>query len=351
MIALFQHGVQGCAKTLRFVPTIPIGAKALSSALITAFIPLWLLFAAPAAYGELVDRIVAIVNDDAITLSDLTEALEPYARQIRDSLYKPEQERKMLFKLREDILAGMIDQKLTDQESRRLGVSVHESEVDQRIEQIKREHFLAEEELKKSLAAEGYSLEEYRKQIKEQMLRIKLINIEVKSKIAVTEKEIRDYYEKNKETYQGKNKYHLRTILIRAPALATADQKADAAKKMEVVVKELEAGASFDEVARRYSEDATAKEGGDLGLLRLEELSPEFKEAVCSMKEGQTSPVVETPHGYQILMVQEIKHLPGKTLKEARIEIQERLYRELVEEKYSAWLKGLRERAYVKIIR
>lgn len=319
-----------------------------------AFIPvlilLWLLLGAAAVCGELVDRIVAIVNDDTITLSELNEALGPYAGQIRESLYESEKKRKMLFKLREDILNRMIDQKLTDQESKRLGVSVHEGEVDKRIEQVKREHFFTEEELKKAIAAEGYTLEEYREQIKEQMLRIRLINVEVKSKIAITEKEIRDYYEKLKEAYQEKKKYHLRSILIRAPFSATADQRADALKRIEAVVNELKAGAAFDELAMRYSEDVTAKEGGDLGLFSLEELSPEFQETVRWMKEGEISPVLETSQGYQVLMLQEINKSPGKTLKEARIEIQERLYREVVEEKYKAWLKALRKRSHIKII-
>jgi peptidyl-prolyl cis-trans isomerase SurA len=304
-----------------------------------------------AGHAELADRIVAIVSDDVITLSELNEALEPYIQQIREAHYPPEVGREMLFKLRQDILNRMIDEKLTYQETERLHVSVDDREVDQHIEQIKSEHFLTEEELRKSLAAEGYTLEEYRKRIKEQMLRIKLINIEVKSKIAVTEKDIRDYYEEHKEGYQGVQKYHLRTILIKVPPSAGADQKKAALEKIESIVKDLKAGTAFDELAKQYSQDGgTAAAGGDLGLFTLDELSAEFQETVRRMPEGEISPVLQTPKGYQILMLQEIKEIPGKTLKEVRIEVQERLYRELVEEKYKAWLKALRDRCYVKII-
>ena len=306
---------------------------------------------AVAGYAELADRIVAIVSDDVITLSELNEALEPYVQQIREAHYPPEVGREMLFKLRQDILNKMIDEKLTYQETERLHVSVDDREVDQHIEQIKSEHFLTEEELRKSLEAEGYTLEEYRKRIKEQMLRIKLINIEVRSKIAVTEKDIRDYYEEHKEGYQGVQKYHLRTILIRVPPSAGADQRKAALEKIESIVKDLKAGTAFDELAKQYSQDGgTAAAGGDLGLFTLDELSAEFQDTVRRMAEGEISPVLQTPKGYQILMLQEIKEIPGKTLKEARIEVQERLYRELVEEKYKAWLKALRDRSYVKII-
>lgn len=305
---------------------------------------------AVAGYAELVDRIVAIVNDDVITLSELDEALDPYVRQIREAYYSPETKREMLFKLRQDILNKMIDEKLTSQETERLHVSVDDRDVDQHIEQIKSEHFLTEEELRQSLAAEGYTLEEYRERIKEQMLRMRLINIEVKSKIAVTEKDIREYYEKHKEDYEGTQKYHLRTILIGVSPSAGADQKKAALEEIESIVKDFKSGAAFDELAKQYSQDGTAESGGDLGLFTLNELSAEFQETVQRMAEGQISPVIQTSKGYQVLMLQEIKKTPGRTLKEARIEIHERLYRDLVEEKYRAWLTVLRDRSYVKII-
>ena len=309
-----------------------------------------LALGAAAGYTELVDRIVAIVSDDAITLSELNEAYLPFTQQIREANYPPEVEREMIFKLRQEVLNKLIDQKLTDQETERLQVSVNDKEVDQRIEQIKSEHFLTEEDIRKTLAAQGHTLEGYRERIKEQLLRVKLINIEVKSKIAVSGKEIQDYYEEHKEEYQGGQKYHLRTILIKASPSAGADQKKVALEKIKSIVRELKSGAAFDELAKKYSQDGTAAAGGDLGLFTLDELLPEFQETVLWMAEGQISPVLETPKGYQILMLQEIKKIPGKTLEEARIEIQERLYRELVGEKYNAWLKRLRERSYVKII-
>ncbi|UCD86905.1 MAG: peptidylprolyl isomerase [Desulfobacterales bacterium] len=314
------------------------------------FILCGLAWGAVSGYAEVVDRIVAIVNDDCIALSELNEALKPYVEQIRGAHYPPEVEREMFFKLRQDMLNKMIDQKLTNQESERLNVVVDDREVDQQIERIKSEHFLTDEELRKSLETEGYALEEYRKRIKEQMLQMKLINIEVRSKIAITEKDIRDYYEAHKTDYQGMQKYHLRTILIRVPPSPSVDQRKAAREKIESIADALKSGAAFDELAKQYSEDGTAAEGGDLGLFTLDELSVQFRDTVALMAEGQISPVLETPQGYQLLMLEEIKGTPGKNLKEVSIEIHERLYRELVEEKYKAWLKALRERSYVKVI-
>jgi len=317
---------------------------------INMLVPLWLVSGAPPGYGELVDRIVAIVNDDVITLSELDEAAEPYAMQIRSSVHGQQEEEKLLSKLREDILNRMIEEKLADQESKRLGVSVSDSEVDQRMEQMTGEQSMSEEALKKALEAQGYTLEEYRARLKEQMLRMKLINLEVKSKIAITKEQIRDYYDKHEEAFQGEREYHLRTILIKVSSLATAGQREGALKKMETVADKFRKGVPFDELAQQYSEDGTAKEGGDLGFFNLDELSREFRETVRVMKEGEISPVLQTPLGYQLVMLQQIKIRAGKSLQEAKIQIQERLYNELVEEKYTAWLKELRDRSYIKII-
>ncbi len=316
----------------------------------SVLIPLWLLSVPASSYGEQVDRVVAVVNEDAITLSELNETLQPYARQISESAYESEKKREMLYSIRKDVLNRMIDERLADQESKRLGVSVNETDVGQQIEQIKSEHLFTEEELEKALAVEGYTLEEYRMRIREQLLRVKLVNIEVKSKIAITEKDIRDYYEEYKESYQGQKKYHLRVILIRVTSSATSDERADARKRIESVKEKLQAGAAFDGLARQYSEDVTAKDGGDLGMFLLEELAPELRETVRSLSEQEVSPVLATPQGYQLLMLEELATSPGKSLKEARIEIQETLYQEIVEEKYKAWLAALRGRSYVKII-
>jgi peptidyl-prolyl cis-trans isomerase SurA len=297
-----------------------------------------------------VERIVAIVNDNCIALSELNEALEPYVKRIREADYSPEVESEMLFKVRKDVLNKIIDQELAKQESKKLKVRVSEEEVDKQLEQIKSQHFLTDEELRESLVKEGYTFEEYRKRIKEQMLQTKLINIEIKSKVAITDKDIRDYYEAHKADYQGDRKYHLRTVLVKVPPTASEDQKKAAVEKIEEIAEALQSGTDFDEVAYQSSEDAPVVTGGDLGQLALDELSNEFRETVASMAAGQTSPVIKTPGGYQILLLQEIIEMPGKTLKEVSIEIHEELYRDFVEEKYKVWLKELRERSFVKII-
>jgi len=295
---------------------------------------LCLIWGASKGHGELVDRIAAIVNDDVITLSEWDEAVAPYARQIRSSLYGPEDEDEVFSRLRQDVLDRMIEHKLAEQESQRLGVEVDDSEVDERIDQMIAAQSLSKEDLEQALQEQGYTLEEYRHRIREQMLRMELINLEVKSKIAITEEEIEDYYDKHKEDYGDKKRYHLRTILVEAASSARAEERREALKRIEAAVEAFEGGVAFEELAQRYSDDVTAKGGGDLGLFYMNELSQEFRETVRGLKEGEISPIIQTPRGYQIVMLEGIKHDVGKSLQEAKLQVQDKLYSELVEKKY-----------------
>jgi len=133
--------------------------------------------------AEIVDRIVAVVNDDIITLNDLNHALKPYSDRIKSMGHDAGKEDDVLTKLRKDILDRLIDHKLTDQEIKKAKLGVSDEEVDGAIEKIKEKNFLSDADFRKVLADEGLSFEEYRKNMKDQMLRSRLVNREVKSKI------------------------------------------------------------------------------------------------------------------------------------------------------------------------
>ena len=143
------------------------------------------IFINQAKCAEVVDRIVAVVNDDIIILSELNQTLKPFAGRLKELGYSPEKERKMLFKVRSDILNQLIDQKLADQEIKRFNITVSEKEIDNAIERIKEASSYTDEELREELTVQGLGMEEYRESIKEQILRAKLINWEIKSKIVI----------------------------------------------------------------------------------------------------------------------------------------------------------------------
>jgi len=304
------------------------------------------------AFGrEVVDRIVAIVNDDIITLSQLNRSVKPWLANIKKMGYSQEKEHQMIFRAREDILQQLINEKLTDQEIERFKVSVTEREIDAQIERIKKSRFLTEEELRETLERQGITLENYRERLKKDILRVKLVNREVKSKIVITNEDIKAYYDKHKEEYSGKRKYHLRNILKRVPVNAVDEFKEEIRLKMEEVLKKLEAGQPFEVLARTYSDSPIAAEGGDLGVFSLDQLSPEIREAIIGKRIGEFTSILDTEQGFQVFYIQNIIKSRDKPLEEVSSAIQEKILREIMDTKFETWIEGLRNFSHIKIIR
>lgn len=309
------------------------------------------LFQPAESWGEIVDRIVAVVNDDIITLSELNERIRPYVTRVRAMGYTAEQEQQMLFKIREDILKQIIEQRLTDQQVQKDGVTVDDAEVDAAIERIKQAQSMTDEDLRKNLAAEGVTLEEYRLKMKEQLLRTRVLDYEVKSKIVITEADIKAYYESHPEEFGGDRFYHLRNIILRLPDFAGKKEKKAVRDRMDAISAELAAGASFAEMARRYSESSLAADGGYLGRFKLKDLAPQILAAVKETPAGGYTPVIDTDQGFQILYVDRIEEVPPKTLESVSKKIEEKLYKKLLDDKFGTWLEELRSRSHIKIVR
>jgi peptidyl-prolyl cis-trans isomerase SurA len=298
-----------------------------------------------------VDRIVAVVNDEIITLYDLNETLKPYEANIQALGYSAEKLRETLFKLRSDLLDKLVDQKLADQQIKKNKLTISKQEVDETIERIKEDRSYTDEDLRAGLAEQGLTIEEFRENLKKQLLRGKLVNREVKSKIVITSKEIEKYYNEHREKYAGETKYHLWNIFIQFSRMADESQKQIAFGKMETVLSQLKQGRAFESFATETPDSTQSPEGADLGLYRLDELSPQLRNVVKNMKEGEYSSILETDGGYQIIYVQKMLVTDSKSLSDVEAEIEDVLYNEAIDNRYNTWLSELRKRSHIKIIK
>jgi peptidyl-prolyl cis-trans isomerase SurA len=251
--------------------------------------------------------------------------------------------------VRAEMLGQLIDEKLTEQEIRRYNIGVSEKEIDDAIERIKAMNYFTDEELRMALANEGISMEEYRKGIKTQMLRTNLVNYRIKSKIVITEQDVKTYYNEHLDEYAGETKYHLRNIIMKISDYADEAEKMAVQAKMEMVLDKLKAGEAFVTMAAIYSESSLAEKGGDLGLFRLEDVSPQLQEALKDLAPKDYTPVLDTDQGYQIFYVQEIVQSKGKTLEDVRQEIETKLFNKIVEQKFQTWLEELRGESHIRI--
>lgn len=298
------------------------------------------------ASAEIIDRIVAVINDDVITLADLETEEQVFLEYLKAEDPKSLAE-KGTDSLRMDMLNKLIDRKLTEQEAQRIGLSVSEAEIDAAVERILQSSGINKNQLAARLKQEGVPMERYRQNLKEQIQRGKLVSQEVRSKVVITDDKIKEYYQNNRDIFNKRMKYRLRHIVFKLPA---GGNKETIRKKAEDVKKQLQEGADFSELARRFSEYPTASEGGDLGYVEKDELAPYIIQAVSGLKVNDTGPVVETPVGYQIFKVEDIVGPEKKTFDEAKEEIHRILIEQYTNNRFATWLKDLREKSYIEVL-
>lgn len=303
------------------------------------------------AVTEVVDRIVAVVNNDVILLSELDKAMIPYEEAIQQRGLAPEDARKMRYRTREKILNDLIESQLTEQKAEELGITVTGEDIDAAIEHMKQSMLYTDEELRQVIAEEGYTMAEYRRQIQSQILRSQLLSREVKSKTVVTREEIEAYYKAHYDHPEKEGmQYHLRNIVMRPPASASREEEQATLKVMQSIRQQIESGAPFEEMARQYSQSSFAADGGDLGLFALDTMSDRLREVIAELEAGEMSPVIETGQGYQIFYVQEIVDSADVSVDKFAEEIRRKIYKEKLNVRFEAWLTQLREQSHIKRI-
>lgn len=290
------------------------------------------------ASADIVDRIVAIVDTDIVTLVQLNKETAPYIKNIETAAYSPEKKKEMIQTVTVKMLDSLIDRSLTQQEAKKYRIDVSDAEIDAAIENVKKTRSISQEDLEKALYYQGVSLKEYRENIEKQILQGRLINQAVKSKVIITESDIKKEYEANAEKYSGKKKYHLRNILMENETA------------INEVKNKLDEKENFASLAQQYSNASNAKDGGDLGTFDIHNFSDNLKESISKLNKGEYTNVISTTQGFQIFYIEDIVQEGGKTYEQAHDEIHESLYREQVEKKFATWLESLKKKAHIKVL-
>ena len=320
----------------------------------------FLLFflSAPLSYGDhLVDRVVAVVNDDVITLSELEKAGQEFFQRIRAKAPAGEVDR-ALEKAREEVLSSLIDKFIIRQQAEKLSITVTEEEIDSAIDQILARNNATIEDFIRELASMNISEQEYRDNLRDQILQSKLINYEVRSRIVIIEEDIQAYYKEEYTLDKGESGYHIlqigftwrNTVSLEKSGFDTKEEAEEKAKEIRARVLD---GESFLELAKAYSNLPSAADGGDIGLFKKDEMAAYMKDVILAMHPGEISPIVETDNAFQffkLLSASEGDIIVKVPYESVRDEIQEKLYQQEMEKQYKLWLKSLREKAYIKIL-
>jgi peptidyl-prolyl cis-trans isomerase SurA len=311
-----------------------------------------------AAQGQtIVEEIIARVNSDIITRSELTRSRQLLYQELQQE-HGPRADQ-MLAEREHNLLRDLIDQQLLVQRARDLGLNV-DTEVIRRLDQMRQDMGLdSMEALESAARQQGVEFEDFKEQMRNSILTQQVIGREVGGQIQITNEEVRQYFEEHKADFDRPERVRLSEILIAAtpgqdvdgnelPADAASLEAAEA--RARELLAEIRQGAEFEAVARQHSSGPTAAQGGDLGYFERGTLARELEDLTFTeLKPGQVSDVVRTRQGYIILKVTDYNQAGVPALKEIERQIQEAIYLRKLQPAMREHLTKLREQAYIDI--
>ena len=296
------------------------------------------LMLAGTGVAEVVDRIVAQVNDDIITMSELQNMGKTIETQAG---VKPKgQDEK---KMQRDMLEALIDRKLARAEAKRRGIEVTDKEVDEAMAQFKKRNNIADDEtFAKGLAQAGLSVKEFRQQLADQMTQERLVVVVVGTKVSVSEAEVRRFYDQRFQ--KSGNQVHIVTVRMPFPMGATQAQKDETKQKAETILSAVKRGESLEEAAGKLSLKAS-----DVGFVSQSDLDPHLAEYLEQLKPKEVAPIL-TQEGIQLMQVMARRSGEARSFEEAAPEIRRILQQQEMEKYFVEWVKTLREKAHIKIM-
>ena len=298
--------------------------------------------------GEVFNRVVAIVNDDVITLYELNQKIREMTGLTPETLRDKDEGRYL--ETRRKILELMINDKCAKEKIRELGIQIPPERLDAAIETIKRRNHWTHEDFLAMLKKEGITFEAYREELKAELERIELINAQVKSKIVIREEEIDQYYRDHQEEFSTEETVQLSGIFLIRKNPKDEEEFRELKVTGEDILARLRNGEDFARLAKVFSQGPGADEGGNLGTFKVDQLDPALAKALEGLDAGQVTDLIIKANGIQILKV--IKRQKGevKPLEEVREKIDATLYQQEVNRRYEAWIQELRRETYTKII-
>jgi peptidyl-prolyl cis-trans isomerase SurA len=306
---------------------------------------LYILMLSVASHASvLLDRVVAVVNKEVITWSELYKMMEYESTEQMKAL--SEEDRMRVFKNNEAVfLEKLIDMRLQLQEAKRIGLDVSPEEIKEAMENIKKKYSLTDKSLEEYLAMEGLNVESYKKSLSEQILVNQFLNKQVRSKTVISDDEIKSQIDAYMANLINDEAFKIRQIFLKKPK-EDAERKA-VEEKASLILQRLKSGEDFSKLAQELSEDPSGKQGGDLGYVKKTLLAKEFIVAFSKMKIGDISPAFWTEKGLHIVKLED-----GSSAQSME-DIKENLNKQLTEqkflEKYKSLIKDLREKAYIEI--
>ncbi len=298
--------------------------------------------------GKIVDRIVAIVNEDIITLSELEEFRKSFFR------FRPEGDDWLgkelgLLEVRRQALNAMIDEKLLDQEANRQNIQVGQQQLDDTLESLRKERGLTLSQLEMALKDQGITYEAYTAEVEKGLRRTRLINRVVKSEIEINEEDLKNYYETHIMDYMANESIRISHMLLPLPENSTQDGEEAVLSRAKEILQRVEKGEDFDILVREYSQKAPGIQGGDMGYFKKGEMIAAIEKRAFALEVGQVGGPIQTPAGMVLIKVTDRKGGSPIPLAKIKKKVEADYYNQEMERRYRQWLNKLKARSFIEV--
>lgn len=298
------------------------------------------------AGGMLLDRVVAVVNDEAVTLSEIQEEGQPVVRKIFQDFVGPERDRR-LEEAEKRLMDDLISRRLMYQVAKREGMLPSTAEINGALEELKRNNNATDDaQFRALLKAEGLTMEQVRRSVGERLAIGRLLARQVRSTIIIDEDELMKYYEANQEKYQRIPTAEIRHILFPVPP---GEEEAKVRTQAEKARAKILAGEDFTRVAEHVTASGEGQ-GGDLMTVHRGELAPEIEDAAFGTPAGHVSIPLRSAAGWHLIQVERVQAERMAPFAEVRDAIRDQLFQEKFEAKRKEWLANLRAKAFIQIL-
>lgn len=304
--------------------------------------------------GKIIEEIVARVNDRIITLSDYKKALASIPQEVQQDCQStapvctPEQQQSRIGDEQKDLLRNMIDQQLLVERAKDMGIDV-ETDLVKRLDQVrKQDNFPTMDAFQKAVEQSGLSWEDYKSQMRDQLLQQKVINQEVGSKVDIGNEEVQKYYNAHKSEFVRPEEVDLSEIFLKTEG-KTPEQIAAIKKKADDLYTRIQNGEDFAALAKEHSEGPAKADGGELGEYQHGQLAKPLEDAVFKLDKGGVTNVIQTQTGFILLKVNQHYDAGLQPLDKVENDITNRLYAQKMEPALREYLQQLREESYIRV--
>ncbi len=308
-----------------------------------------LLALVPTVSGaEIIDRIVAVVNDEVITLTELEDTAKPLMEQVArigDPVVRDIQRQKQL-RVGLDTLIG---KRLMAQEAAQRNIAISKADVDQYLARVRAGRGWTDEQLRIYLTGQGMSLAQFKRETRAKLLEQRIVGMVLGQKIRVSDRDLEDYYKEKLTRASADYVVEAAHILIRAPADATAAQDAAIRQETQELILRARSGEAFADLAKQYSQGPGAAGGGVLGRVRRGSIDPTLEKAIFALKAGEVGGPVRSRFGYHAVYAIARHSVPAPAFDTVREQLRNELYNKRLDGELKKWIDELESKAFIEI--